>query len=187
MNKRRHRLKHRKNAVRITLEPDYGHEAWGSDIPPTPVTVPDAFYRSCEPVYPREPAPETRQKPHQSLSASMLRKRLYRAGLKGVEAKRVLREIMAGDEVEDGVAISGSWGVPSFRKQFGRRIALAVLRFVHIQVIVLDEFAYYASPGLADFVQKAMSIGRTHSASPLVVEQTLPLPVAVARRVSFRY
>lgn len=188
--KKRHLFKHRKNTVRVKFSPDYDHPAWREFGSPTPDLVPDAFYRYSEPVHPRVTAPSTRRKPHQGLSAAMLRKRLYRAGLRGLEAKCVLRDILAGESDEAGNAIPGSWRTSSFRQRFGRRVAREVLRFVHIRLVVLDEFGYYSSPGFADLTARAMSIGRKQTATPLMVTQTLSqfIPVApAAKRVFFQY
>lgn len=172
--------------MRVEYEPDYDHEAWESDVPPTPDSTPDAFYRVTEPAHPKVRESTTRRKPHSSLTASKIRNRLYSAGVQGAKAKQFLNEILAGEQRSDGIAIPGSWSVSGFRQHFGRRVTRAVLRFVHIRFIVLDEFGYYATPGLADFVQKAMSTCRKHSAAPIVVEQTLPtMIVPVIRRVSF--
>ncbi len=181
-----HKYKHRKNTVRVKYEPDYDHEAWSSEIPPTPESTPDAFYRITEPAHPKVEEPSTRRKPHLSLTASKIRNRLYSAGIKGAEAKQFLNEILAGEPRSDGVAFP-SWSVSGFRQRFGRRVTRAVLRFVRIQFFVLDEFGYYATPGLADFVQKAMSTCRKHNAAPIVVEQSFPTVIApVIRRVSFQ-
>ena len=187
MNKRRIHFKHRKNTVRMVREPDYGHPAWEQDSLPTPDTVPDAFYFRAEPAYPRTQKAETRKKSLSSLSATRLRKRLYASGLKGPELAGVLHEILAGEPVAQGMSVAGTWRVAPFRERFGRRVARAVLRFVHVQLIILDEFGYYASPGLADFVRKAMNTGRKHAAVTLVAQQVLPTPGRIPRRVSFRH
>lgn len=187
MNKKqRLKLKHRKDTVLITLEPDYNHEAWGSDTPPTPHTVPDAFYQRSEPAHPQETAPETRRKPHRALSTSMLRQRLYRAGIKGVEAKRMLAEIIAGEQKDEGIAIPMSWSVSGFRERFGRRVARVVLRFVHVAFIVMDEAWMLLQPTTAQFVDKGLRAMRKFTSAIQFVEQTLPpMPKTVARRVSF--
>lgn len=187
MNKRfKGRQRH---VMRVSFEPDHDHDAWSSDTSPTPATVPDAFYKVSVPARPVKPSPlHARRNPHSAVTAGMLRKRLYQAGVRGIEAKRILAEIMAGEPLgaEDGVSMPMAWRVKNFHERFGRRVARAVLRFVQIRLIVLDEFAYYAQPSLAEFVQKAMSVGRKHSAAPILVEQVVPA-TPVVRRISFHY
>lgn len=185
MNKKRLKLKHRKNTVRVTYEPDYDHEAWESATRPTPETVPEAFYMNVEPAHPKPPAP-TRREPHRSLTTAMLRRRLYYAGVRGAEAKRVLAEIMAGEPSADGLAVPMSWSASGFRKYFGQRLARVVLNFVEIMFIMIDEFSACATPVMADWMQKAMKTGRKYSGSPVIVEQITPTAaVVLTRRVSF--
>lgn len=190
MNKKRLRRKHRKDIVRVTMEPDYDHEAWHSDIKPTPDCMPDAFYCRSEPVYPKLEPAQTRRKPYTSLTGRKLRKRLYGAGLRGVEFQRVLREVLSGEPRCDGVTFNlpGSWRVSQFRETFGRKVAKAVLRFVAIKFIILDEFGYYVNEGFSEFAQQAMSACRKYSAAPVTVSQLFPTaPVDVTKRVSFQY
>lgn len=190
MNKRRIRLKYRTDTVRRTYEPDYDHEAWEAATPPTPDTVPDAFYERIEPAHPKAPMAETRRKPHRSLTTSMLRRRLHSAGVKGLEAKQMLADIMAGEQDGLGIMIPMSWSKRGFRERFGRRVARAVLRFVHVAFIVIDEaWQLLNSPSATVFVEKAMRTCRKVSAVTTVVTQTLPSmspePIAVARHISF--
>lgn len=190
MLNKRHTLKYRKNIVRVVCEPDYSeHEAWSAGVPPTPETCPDAFYIYRQQVFPRKQKSSSRREAHSSLTASMLRKRLYAAGLRGEELKRVFAEILAGDKREDGLQIPGNWNIANFRTVFGKQVARHVLRFVSAMMIILDEFGSYASPVFNEFIQKAMRTGRKNSVEPMTVTQTfsvMPLPPKnVKRRVSF--
>lgn len=188
MNKKRLKLKYRKDTVRVVYEPDYNHEAWESDVRPTHETVPDAFFERTEPAHPKSLAPEIRLKPHRTLTTTMLRRRLYGAGVRGAEAKRVLTEIMAGEKTADGLTIPMAWSVSGFRKQFGKRIARAVLRFVHVAFIIIDESWNLLQAASSTFIEKAFMTARKFSSAPIVVEQVMPTaPVALARRISFHH
>ena len=191
MIKKRLQYKHRQNTVRITYEPDYDHEAWESGAEPTPVSEPDAFYRMTEPAHPQPRKASTRRKSHSSLTASKLRRRLYGVGVRGAVATQLLNEILAGEPKPDDVIFAtswNSWSVAGLRQRFGHRVARAILRFVSINLCIMDEFGSYASPGFAAVVQQTMSVCRKWSAKPITVEQTWPAaPTQVVRRVSFQY
>src|ERR1035437_4758278 len=83
--------------VRITYEPDYGDEAWTMDgAAPTPATHPNAFYAHREAAYPLPKTSSARKSPHKRLSKTVLRKRLYQAGVRGDQINKLALEILAG-------------------------------------------------------------------------------------------
>lgn len=188
MNKKRIRLKYRTDTVRRTWEPDYDHEAWEAAIRPTPETVPGAFYERIEPAHPKAHSTEARRKPHRYLTTSMLRRRLYQAGVKGAAAKQMLDDILAGEQDESGITIPMSWSKDGFRKRFGRRVARAVLGFVHIALILIDEaWQFLNSPATTAFVEKAMRSSRKFSTMQVATQAMPVTPNTVARQISFHY
>jgi hypothetical protein len=68
---------------------------------------------------------------------------LYQAGVRGDQINKLALEILAGPTATDLSSSTGlvalGWNVEALKKQFGKRIARAVLRFVAQSLIVLDE------------------------------------------------
>jgi len=129
---------------RTVYEPDHDHEAWHVEGPvPTPETLPEAFYSDCQQVRGlKEDRPSSRQQQRETLSLTALRKRLYRAGVRGDKVASVAREIKAGPGPlgldGQGTWVMG-WPIDRLERQFGRRIARAVSCFVRRKIVVVDE------------------------------------------------
>lgn len=164
---------------RIEADPDYDHPAWspeGDAKPPTPQSEPDAFYFSRVYLESREKV-STRLKPHDSLSIGALRRRLARAGVRGAQVGVLAREIKQGPGILDLTATVGGmralgWNVDDLKVRYGKHITRKVTRFVRKMLLVLDEFAYYMQPGMAEFTDMFRSM-RKVNAGPILVEQSL--------------
>lgn len=157
---------------RLVHQPDYDHPAWfETSAVPTPATHPDAFY--IERVYPAKPETgSTRKQPKLSLSKTAMRKRLYRAGLRGAELARVVAELKTGPWALDANhRYSGrhalGWPVEQLKAHFGKKIARALLRNVAQMFVIQDEYAYYAAPGIAELFKEA----RKYNVQPELVTQ----------------
>lgn len=143
---------------------------------PTPTTHPDAFYRVSMPAYPATIVGKRhrRKKPHQSLSRTQLRKRLSHLGLRGRELRRVMAEILTGPRLlplKDGSArVFMKWDVNTLRSVFGRRVARAVLRFVQLKFVVMDEmWRVMQSP----VVQSVLDAARSRHTHCIKVSQSI--------------
>lgn len=162
--------------VRVAYEPDYDDEVWGTDVTPTPVSHPDAFYHVVQPAFPKAPKAKAHQQPYESLSKTKLLKRLYQAGVRGKELKRIAAEILAGQTAPDtfrtGIIAIG-WNVDVFREQFGRRITKHVLRFVKRKLLAIDEaWCMLSQPGVGDVLVHSMQSFRKWNSASIVVEQS---------------
>jgi hypothetical protein len=107
----------------------------------------------------------TRRKPHETLSLTQLRKRLYGAGVRGVQVATLAREIKAGPKAVDemlGTAVFVlGWPVEVLEKKYGRRLFRAVTKFVKRRYVVRDEFwDLVSSTALASFHTRMLSYPR---------------------------
>lgn len=160
---------------RITFEPDYDHEAWSNDTAPTRQSHPDAFYPHHELANPRPTKPTTRKQPHETLSIGALKKRLYRAGIRGQRAAVLAREIHAGPGLDDltagGITVMG-WPVKALEERYGKRLTRAVTRFVRTKLVMVDEaWSLLGSGGMSDFMQRSFQTMRKYNSKPLEVSQ----------------
>lgn len=165
--------------VRITYERDYDDEAWlnESKIVPTPETHPNAFYPVSTTINPHPQKASLRREHYNTLSKRHLAKRLYAAGVRGKEVKRIAAEIKAGpglSEFEMGTYVMG-WNVEAFKSRFGPRIARFVFKLVKRKMIFIDELAaLFASAEMSRFITSSMTAFRKVSGKVLEVTQTLP-------------
>lgn len=162
---------------RVTCEPDYAHEAWHGKVTPTPQSHPGAFYPDRELLNPRPAKNRARKAPHETLSVGALKKRLYRAGITGQRAAEIAREIHAGQGLDaltaGGVTVLG-WSAKTLEDRYGKRIARAVTRFVHTELILLDEgLSLLASGGAAEFVQSSFQRMRKYNAGAIDASQCI--------------
>lgn len=160
---------------RVTFEPDYDHEAWRNDTVPTSQSHPDAFYTHHELVNPRPTNPTTRKAPHETLSIGALKKRLYRAGIRGSRAAAIAREIHAGPGLDaliaGGVTVMG-WPVKALEERYGKRLTRAITRFVRTKFIMVDEaWSLLGSGAMSDFMQRSFQTMRKHNSKPLDASQ----------------
>lgn len=162
--------------VRVTYERDHDNPIWLDDATtamPTPESHPNAFYQVVEDAYPRQPRPSTRLDPLDNLSNRKLANRLYQAGLRGNELKRIALEIKAGQPI--GAMRMGrfalGWNVDVFKEKFGRRVTRAVLTFVKSRLIVMDEGWSLISAGMSKFIAQGMTTTRKHNGATFLVEQ----------------
>lgn len=141
------------------------------------------------PAFPRSEKPKTRKEPRMRLSRRQLRKRLYGAGYRGDKLKACFAEIVGfearnfelaskGNEqailATQGLRYPFGWTMPSIREKLGNRGWKVLAKGIHPIMVVLDEWAYYAAPAMADFVEKARSFaGKSGGAIP--VTQSLPM------------
>lgn len=165
MSKRSKATCRKAHVVRITHEPYYRDEVWDQHgVTPTPATHPDAFLARREPAYPRPKVggDRPRKTPHMRLSKTVLRKRLYQAGVRGAQINKLALEILAGPPATDLLSSTGlvalGWNVDAFREHFGKRIARAVFRFVSQGLIVVDEFGSWADTALIAAVENSRLI-----------------------------
>lgn len=167
--------------VRITYEPDYGDEAWTMDgAAPTPATHPNAFYAHREAAYPLPKTSSARKSPHKRLSKTVLRKRLYQAGVRGDQINKLALEILAGPPATDLLSSTGlvalGWSVEALKKQFGKRIARAVLRFVAQSLIMLDEaWMLLNTPTMTDSIKAMFRSARKFNTNVTEVTQMAPV------------
>ena len=172
----------RSRVVKVEYHPDYDHDAWGKfdegGEEPTVQSCPDAFYRVCTPAYPLHSAESTRRVPYRSLSRRALRKRLSRIGLRGLELKNTVDQILAGPADMEGRmgVIRLGWNVETFRKQFGKRITRAAFRFVSSSLVVIDE-AWALLSGAGNAIKSMFRKYRSFSFSPAESSgSALPVP-----------
>ncbi|TXI23103.1 MAG: hypothetical protein E6Q67_05015 [Roseateles sp.] len=130
--------------VKVVVEKDYDHEAWLEDGPELdPKATPEAFIFKHVVISARRQKPKTaRLKPHESLSVSAMRRRLFEAGVKGAEVKLTARAIKAGPETLEDFAVGTvalGWEVGTLARKFGKRVARAVTRFVVKRMVMRDE------------------------------------------------
>lgn len=175
------RIPTRKGRVfRISFLPDLNHPAWEDDGPlPTPQTLPDAFYRSFNPTFPVPDKVSGRRRPPTNLSRRALGKRLYRAGLRGAELKRVATAILAGpSSPEDSIGLTVmGWNLKALLREFGRRVTRAVTRFFRKLHILVDEAWYLLqAPEVSGMIQSAFTLARKHGGTSITVLQE---PVSV--------
>lgn len=160
---------------RVTYEPDYDHDAWGSGTDPTPQSHPDAFYSHREQSKQRAAKTTKRQAPHETLSIGALKKRLYRAGISGQRAAALAREIRSGPDLDvlsaGGMTVMG-WPVEALEERYGKRLTRAVTRFVRTKLIMMDEaWSLFGTGATSDFMQRSFQTIRKHNSKPLEVSQ----------------
>lgn len=123
-------------------------------------------YSYWVPAYEKPEKPWTRKSPHKQLSRRQLRDRLYRYNV----PKALWPELLT---TYAGRPRTVTVGEPTLKQKWGYSIAKAVGRHVGSRFVILDEFAYYALPGMPAIAEMARSC-RKVNAAPLVATQTLP-------------
>ena len=167
--------------VRVTYEADYSDDAWRVDgVSPSPATHPDAFYAKRESAYPLPKALNARKSPHKRLSKTALRKRLYQAGVRGDRVNKLALEILAGPAATDLLRSTGlvalGWNIEAFKKQFGKRIARSVLRFVTQSLIMLDEgWMLLNTPTISASIEGMFRTARKFNSKFIDVNQISPI------------
>ncbi|WP_321967061.1 hypothetical protein [Burkholderia cepacia] len=163
--------------VRITYERDHDHEIWyceGTSVP-TPKTVPDAFYPVHTPTFPRQTETSSRRMLPRSISRTALRKRLYRAGLKGDVLNRTASEILRGPaigQITEGHLMLG-WELKAFEARFGRRVTRILRRCISTYLLLMDEASMLLGEN-AEVFARLFATGRKVGGS-LVAEQAAPV------------
>lgn len=164
----------KRSVVRVVTETQNDYRWWRyQDTEPKEGYVVDTTSYSV-PAYPRPERPSTRQKPRTSLSRRKLRKRLYGTGFRGAKLKEVFSEIvgfeskihrLAGEGDTTAIAAMQGhrypfgWTKEAMRERLGNRGRKALTKGIRPTLVVLDEFGYYASRGLAELMTKARSRG----------------------------
>ena len=193
MNSKKTRLLARKHlVVRVITETQNDYRWWRyqASEPECGYVVDTTTY--SVPAYPRPEKPKTRKEPRMRLSRRQLRKRLYGAGYRGDKFKAVFAEIVGfkaqnlelasqGNEqailASQGLLYPFDWNMPSIREKLGNRGRKVLAKGMRPLMIVVDEWAYYATQGMADFLEKARSIAGK-SGDLVRVTQSLPASVA---------
>lgn len=118
----------------------------------------------------------TRSIPHASLSISALRKRLYRAGVRGGRLGQIAREIHACPDPRDfrvGIHVLG-WPMDELKRRYGKRIYRAVRVFVQTKWVMFDEGAAMLRDGsMAEFAERSMLRFRKPSGNSVNATQTV--------------
>ena len=163
----------RKQAVvRVVTESQEDYRWWRyQDTEPKEGYVLDTITYSV-PAYPRSMKPSARQAPRTSLSRGKLRKRLYGAGLRDTKLKEVFSEIVGFEARNVRLASEGDtsailamqghrypfgWTKEAMRERLGNRVRKTLTKGIRPTFVVLDEFGYYASQGMAGLMAKASS------------------------------
>lgn len=146
---------------------------------PTPATHPNAFYAHREAAYPLSKKTTVRKSPHKRLSKTTLRKRLYQAGVRGDQVKKLALEILAGPPATDLLSSTGfvalGWNVDALKKHFGNRIARAVLRFVAQSLIMMDEaWSLLNTPTMTASIETMFRSARKFNVNVTEVTQMTP-------------
>jgi hypothetical protein len=119
--------------------------------------------------YPQPAQPSTRKPKHKQLSRRALRARLYRYNVPKAQWPELLSQYA-------GRGLISMPGAPSLKEKWGYSIAKAVGCHVGSMFLVLDEFAYYAPPGLGALAR----FGRKFNMGTVTVTQELTPEQAAA-------
>lgn len=162
---------------RAIWEPDFDHEAWARDTPPTIESCPEAFYFRQELIDLKRSKASTRKGPLKTLSVGALRKRLQSAGIRGRMVAQIAREIHAGPDLTamtaGGITVMG-WPVQVLTERYGKRVSKAVTRFVQTKLIVMDEaFFLMQSSSVVEIIRSSFNAVRKFNAAPLEVSQDI--------------
>ncbi len=173
---------------RAIWEPDFDHEAWVRDTPPTIESYPEAFYFRQELIDLKRSKATTRKAPLKTLSVGALRKRLQSAGIRGRMVAQIAREIHAGPYLAamraGGITVMG-WPVQVLTERYGKRVSKAVTRFVQTKLIVMDEaFFLMQSSSVAETIRSSFSAVRKFNAATLEVSQDVSVLNAQINRAA---
>ena len=114
---------------------------------------------------------------HSYLSAGLIKRRLYHAGIRGIHSKDILQSLF---ETSTG---SATWSIIELKRVIGSRLTSKLTRLIYVSHLILDEYGCYASNTLAGVFSASRSIGfksvvRTQDVSALQVT-----PEKAARRI----